>query len=104
MYILKYPSRKNFFLNIFKGDFFGLLFFVYVIQHCFVWRPSDSTVSEECWVSNLILARTTRRSNHSTRYPQGKSKGGTRTGLLFTLTGYSFLPGSLTSCRWVHTL
>jgi hypothetical protein len=31
----------------FKGDFFGFLLFMYDIQHCFICRPSDSTVSED---------------------------------------------------------
>ncbi len=22
---------------------------MYVIQHCFIWRPSDFTVSDGCW-------------------------------------------------------
>jgi hypothetical protein len=31
-----------------KGDFFGFfLFFMSDIQHCFICRPSNSTVSED---------------------------------------------------------
>jgi len=29
-----------------KGGFFGFLLFMYIIQHCFMCRPSDSTLSE----------------------------------------------------------
>jgi hypothetical protein len=50
-----------------KGDFF---FFMYVIQQCFICRPSNSTVSEEAGIeprSVATLALTATRSNHSTR-------------------------------------
>jgi hypothetical protein len=48
-------------------------FFKYVIQHCFICRPSDSTVSEDAGiepgtVATLVL--TARRSNHSARSRQ----------------------------------
>ncbi len=35
--------------ELFKGGLFGFFFFygAYVIQHCFTFRPSDSTVSED---------------------------------------------------------
>ncbi len=36
-----------------------MIFFIYVIQHCFICRPSDSTVLEDA-----TLALTVRRSNH----------------------------------------
>ncbi len=29
---------------------FDVLFFIYVIQHCFICRPSDSTVSEDAGI------------------------------------------------------
>ncbi len=32
---------------IYSADFF---FFMYVIQHCFICHPSDSTVSEEAGI------------------------------------------------------
>jgi hypothetical protein len=32
---------------IFKVDFLVFSFFMYVIQHCFICHPSDSTVSED---------------------------------------------------------
>ncbi len=51
-----------------------LVFFMYIIQHCFICRPSESTVSEDAgiepWtVANLTLA--VRRFYHSARsHPQ----------------------------------
>ncbi len=55
-----------------KGGFFS--FFMYVIQHCFICRPSDSTVSEEAGIEPrtvATLALTDRRSNHLARsHPQ----------------------------------
>jgi hypothetical protein len=37
-----------------KGGFFWIfLFFVYDIQHCFICRPSDSTVSEDAGIGYL---------------------------------------------------
>jgi hypothetical protein len=47
----------------------GLFLFMYVIQHCFVCRPSDSTVSEDAGIESSIVATLAltarRRSNHS---------------------------------------
>ncbi len=57
--------RNNFFL---KGDFLG--FFHYFIPHCFIHRPSDSTVSEDAGIEPMTvatLALDVRRSNHSGR-------------------------------------
>ena len=47
------------------------IYFMSNIQHCFICRPSDSTVSEDAGiepgtVANKALA--VRRSNHSARY------------------------------------
>jgi hypothetical protein len=62
-------------LNI-KGDFFGCFLFMYpyVIQHCFICRPSHSTVSEDAGIEPrtvVILQLTARRSNHLARsHPQ----------------------------------
>jgi hypothetical protein len=36
---------------IHKGGFFWIIF-MYDIQHCFIYRPSDSTVSEDAAVPN----------------------------------------------------
>jgi hypothetical protein len=46
-----------------------ILFFIfmYVIQHCFICRPSDLTVSEDAGIEPRAvptLALTVRRSNH----------------------------------------
>jgi hypothetical protein len=41
---------------------------MYCIQHCFICRPSDSTVSEDAGIESRTVATTAltvRRSNHS---------------------------------------
>jgi hypothetical protein len=43
---------------------------MYFIQHCFIFRPSDSTVSEDAGIEPrtvATLALTVRRSNHSAK-------------------------------------
>jgi len=45
-------------------------FFMYDIQHCFICRPSDSTVSEDARIEPRTVATTAlavRRSNHTAR-------------------------------------
>ena len=61
---------KHFYFLIFfvKGGFLG--FFMYCIQHCFICRLSDSTVSEDAGIEPstvATLALAARRSNHSAR-------------------------------------
>jgi hypothetical protein len=54
-----------FFLNIFFGDF--LFFSSYYIQHCFICRPSDSTVPTDAGIEPRTVvtgALAVRRSNH----------------------------------------
>ncbi len=57
--------RKN------KGGFFlDFFFFMYDIQHCFICRPSDSSVSEDAGIESrtvATIALAVRRSNHSAR-------------------------------------
>ncbi len=67
-------QKKNcfyLFITILKGDFLGFFFlFMYDIQHCFICRPTDSTVSEDAGVEPGTVATTAlavRRSNHSAR-------------------------------------
>ncbi len=52
-----------------KGDFFGFFLFKFDIQHCFICRPSGSTVSEDAGIEPRTVFATTalavRRSNHS---------------------------------------
>jgi hypothetical protein len=49
-----YSSRFNGFLKIFFwGDF---LFFSYYIQHCFICRPSDSTVPTDAGIEPRTVA------------------------------------------------
>jgi hypothetical protein len=68
-----YPSNKVAVLVInfnLKGDFFGFFFFMYVNKHCFICRPSDSTVSEDAGIYPSTVATFTliaRRYNHSAR-------------------------------------
>jgi hypothetical protein len=55
-----------FFFNIFLGDFF-LFFSAYIIQHCFICRPSDSTVPTDAGIEPRTVATgalAVRRSNH----------------------------------------
>ncbi len=56
---------------MFYGNFWGFSSsFMYVTQHCFIYRPSDSTVSEDAGIelrTVATLALTARRSNHSAR-------------------------------------
>jgi hypothetical protein len=49
-----------FFFFLLKGDFFGFFRFMYAFQHCFICRPSYSTVSEDAGIEH-------RRSNHWAR-------------------------------------
>jgi hypothetical protein len=61
--------EQNFFFN---GEFFGFFLLMYVIQHYFTCRPSDSTVSEDAVLTVAILALSARCSNHLVRsHPQG---------------------------------
>jgi hypothetical protein len=57
-----------------KGDFVGFFLSMYDIQHCFIWRPSDSTVWEDAGIEPRTVATTAlavRGSNHSARsHPQ----------------------------------
>ncbi len=58
----------------FTGDFLIFFLFMYNIQHCFICRPSDSTVSEDAGIELRTVATTAlavRRSDHSARsHPQ----------------------------------
>ncbi len=50
---------------LFKRGIFFFFFFIYVIQHCFIFRSSDSTVSEDAGIEPrtvATLALTVRRS------------------------------------------
>jgi hypothetical protein len=53
-----------------KGRFLDFFLFNYVVQHCFICRPSDSSVSEDARIKSktvATLALTARRSNQSAR-------------------------------------
>ncbi len=56
--------------NTKKREFFYLFFFIYVIQNCFICRPSDYTLSEDAVIqhrTDATSASTVGRSNHSDR-------------------------------------
>ncbi len=60
-------------VNIKQGDF-DFFSPMYCIQHCFVCRPSDSTVSENAGIEPRTVAtsaRAVRGSNHYTANPFG---------------------------------
>jgi hypothetical protein len=40
-----------------KGEFFGFFLFMYDIQHCFICRPSDSTVSEDAGIEPRTVVK-----------------------------------------------
>ncbi len=51
-------------------NFYFIYFFMYFIQHCFICRSSDSTVSEDVGIEPRTVATfalAVRRSNHSAR-------------------------------------
>ncbi len=51
-----YPLNKNKKNNnYFRGYYLGLDFFMYFIQHCFTWRPTDVTVSEDAGIELLTV-------------------------------------------------
>ncbi len=57
---------------------FDFFFFMYDIQHCFICRPSDSTVSGDAGIeprTAVTKALAVRRSNHSTRSHPDKTGG-----------------------------
>jgi hypothetical protein len=65
----KENARQHIMTLFSKGDYFGFfLFYMYDIQHCFICRPSDSTVSEDAGIEPKTVATTAlalRCSNHS---------------------------------------
>jgi hypothetical protein len=64
-YRIYYKKTKRFFLYIFLGDF--IFFCSYNIQHCFICRPSDSTVPTDAGFEPRTVATgalAVRRSNH----------------------------------------
>ncbi len=51
---------------IIKGGFLGFFLFMYDIQHCLIWHPSDSTVAEDAGIelrTVATMALTARRFN-----------------------------------------
>jgi hypothetical protein len=66
---LRHDVEQVFFsFNIFLGDFY--LFFSYNIQHCFICRPSDSTVPTDAGIEPRTVATSAlavRCSNHQAR-------------------------------------
>jgi hypothetical protein len=61
----KFKFKTSLFFLFFWGGFF--LFFAYNIQHCFICRPSDSTVPTDARIKPRTVATgalAVRRSNH----------------------------------------
>jgi hypothetical protein len=59
------PFKHFFFFKYFFGGFFS--FCSYIIQHCFICRPSDSTVPTDAGIEPRTVATcalAVRRSNH----------------------------------------
>jgi hypothetical protein len=52
-------------------DFF---FFMYDIQHCFVCRPSDSTVAEDAGIEPRAVATAALAVRRSNRAPNGQER------------------------------
>jgi hypothetical protein len=68
------PEKSGSFLK--KGDLvWDFLFFTYYIQHCFICRPSDSTLPTDAGIEPRTVATgalAVRRSNHYVRsHPHG---------------------------------
>jgi hypothetical protein len=66
------PKCLPYLFLILKGNtvFLDFFLFLYVIQLCFICRPSDYTVSDDAGIEPrtvATLALTARRSNHSVR-------------------------------------
>jgi hypothetical protein len=81
MQFLLVPFRSGFsflFINEIKPsveDFLGFFnyFSIYDILHCFIFRPSDSIVSEDVGIEPRTVATTVlavRRANHARSHPQ----------------------------------
>jgi hypothetical protein len=53
-----------------QGDFWIFFSSMYIVQHCFIWRPSDTTVSEDAGIEPRTVATSAlavRRFSHSAR-------------------------------------
>jgi hypothetical protein len=63
------PAKKSDWKSFSQGDFF-----MFFIQHCFICRPSDSTVSEDAGIEprTFGLALAVRRSNHLAKSVAGR--------------------------------
>ncbi len=64
-------NQLSFFFFLLTGGFCWIFFFFYCIQHCFICRPSDFTVSEYAGIEPRTVATsalTVRRFNHTARF------------------------------------
>ena len=52
-----------------KGGIFRFFLFIYDIQHCFICRPSDSTVSIDAGIEPRTVATTAHRKKRFTSFP-----------------------------------
>jgi hypothetical protein len=47
------------------------IFFIYFLQHCFICRSSDFTVSEDAGIEHMTVGIAVRRSSHWAKYLEG---------------------------------
>jgi hypothetical protein len=65
--VLPPPRDSDQPLQVFRGRYYFFFFFMYNIQHRFICRPSDSTVSDRTQDGCDYTALSVRHSNHSAR-------------------------------------
>ncbi len=54
LYTCKKPLGPDFYFGKLKCEILNYLFIQYLIQHCFIYRPSESTVSEDAGIEKLV--------------------------------------------------
>ncbi len=102
-------TRKNM-ATFFNGEFYGFLLFMYDIQHCFICRPSDSTVPEDAEIEpRTVVTRYgigCQVSNHSPgSHPlSARSHPHMATLMTFSTLTYPRKPFALCACFWVQLL
>ncbi len=79
MYLKVFKGKRHemyVFLEVKKFRVFWIFLFMYVLQHCFICRPSNSTVSEDGGTEPKAVATviTARRFNQSAKSHQQKIK------------------------------
>ncbi len=67
IFVLNFVQAAACYEGFFKKDFF--CFFQYFIQHCFICRPSDSTVSEDAEIGPRTVATSAWAVGRSRSHP-----------------------------------